>query len=288
MSGYSIDNGNAEHCRRVLKLHTDDYNREMIRIRAQREQTAVRSERDVEAKHAFDLAVDVADEIKNRQGESARRQQELRDALNSEQERWASSRPAVKAAARRRCLSGVPTFSSAKSSRASRDVPPGWAGPPPPSVVVKRAMVGRGEFEMGNGEDPATGAVPLRQNPTHEERRRRKLEYKMLLDEQSATVPLALTDTLPNAVLDVDPLGKQEVPSSRPASRCGSPLPYQNAFKPRGRRSQSARGTPEPTSLNYTYHQWEVAEASRIKHLQRWMAAHARAHAPTHVADFSC
>lgn len=263
--GFSIESGNAEHCRRVLKLHTDEYNREMIRIRAQREETNIRTERDVEAKHAFDLALDVADEMKNRQGESARRQQELRDALLHEQERWASSRPAQKAAARRRCLSGGPPGVSVKAGSAkgrpasqcstARDVPPGWAGPPPPSLVVKRAMVGRGEFQIQEHEDPATGAVPLRQNPTHEERRRRKLEYKMLLDEQAA-----MADTLPNAVAE-----RATTPSAPPQTT------FKTIFNPRGRRSQSARGTPEPTSLNYTYHRWEVAEASRIRHLQRWM-----------------
>jgi len=263
MGSFMIESGNAEHCRRVLKLHTDDYNREMIRIRAQREESKVRTERDVEVKHANDLASDIADEMKNRQGESARRQQELRNALFAEQERWASSRPAQKAAARRRCLSGGPAgASNAKRGQGTaRDVPPGWAGPPPPSLVVKRAMVGRGEFQLGQGEDPATGAVPLRQNPTHEERRRQKLEYKMLLDEQSAAVAAMM---LPNALAD----GEM---TERAPSRCEFPLPYQNAFKSRGQCSQSARGTPEPTSLNYTYHKWEVAEASRIRHLQRWM-----------------
>lgn len=266
-----IESGNAEHCRRVLKLHTDDYNREMIRVRTNKEESSIRNERDLEAKYASDLASDIADELKNRQGESARRQQELRDALFAEQERWASSRPSQKAAARRRCLSGGPGgVGSGKNGRAVRDVPPGWAGPPPPSVVVKRAMVGRGEFQCGKGEDPATGAVPLRQNPTHEERRRRKLEYKMLLDEQSAALAVKsqVPDMLPNAVADAEEPAR---PESRSASRCQSPLGYSSGFHPRGRRSQSARGTPEPTSLNYTYHKWEVAEASRIRHLQRWM-----------------
>lgn len=263
----AMDSGDAEVVRRVLKVHTDDYNREMIRIRAAREEYAVTNERDRSQKHAMELAEDVADEVRFRSSQTVQRNSELRAALKKEQEKWAAGRPSVIAASRRRTSSGGPVLGRTAGStgtagatsprtgtagptsprEAARDAPPGWAGPPPPSLVVKRAMVGRGEFPVVC-EPPATGVVPLRQNLSHEERWRRKLEYRTLLDEQA----LAQSPRAPT------PVGK-------------SPSYGQRSHSVRSSGTQSARATPEPTSLNYTHHAWEKAEATRIRHLQRWM-----------------